>query len=189
MPGNVIYLTWFVFNLSTQGPNPATTSPFTTVIIPAKPHWAHIPESALQDIVVSGTVFNPTGCLTLVFNSNGAGIGNFAAGFQCTIPCQNPFAIATMPEAIPALICQGEAVSFNGSESFAQGGQRSAQYLWDFDDGTVDSTSGPFVTHVFDADGEHVVQLYITDDNDCRNLNLVDLQILVSTTPFFGPRT
>lgn len=184
-PGNVIYLTWFVFDLSTQGPNPTDNLTIYDGDNTGETTLGTYSGSALQDIVVSGTVFNTTGCLTLVFNSNGAGVGNFAAGFQCTVPCQNPFAIATMPEAIPALICQGEAVTFDGSGSFAQGGQSISQYLWDFDDGSVDSTSGPFVTHTFDDDGEHVVQLYITDDNDCRNLNLVDLQILVSTTPSF----
>ncbi|MBK6551491.1 MAG: PKD domain-containing protein [Flavobacteriales bacterium] len=59
---------------------------------------------------------------------------------------------------------------------------RIAQYLWDWDDASVDSTSGPVASHVFDDDGEHVVQLYVTDDNDCSNLNLVDLRVLVSTT-------
>jgi gliding motility-associated-like protein len=186
VPGNVIYLTWFVFNLSTQGPNPIDNLTIYDGDNTGETTLGTYSGNALQDIVVSGTVFNTTGCLTLVFNSNGAGIGDFAAGFQCTVPCQNPFAIATMPEAVPALICQGEEVTFDGSASFAQGGQSIAQYLWDFDDGSVDSTSGPIVSHVFDDDGEHVVQLYITDDNDCRNLNLVDLQILVSTTPDFS---
>ena len=77
-------------------------------------------------------------------------------------------------------------MNFNGSASTAQPGYTIQQYLWNFDDGSVDSTSGPIVDHVFTDDGEHVVQLYVTDDNGCKNLNLVDLQVLVSTTPNFG---
>lgn len=188
VPGNVIYLTWFVFNLSTEGPGADNLTIYDGDNTGATTLGTYS-GSALQNIVVSGTVFNTTGCLTLVFHSNGTGTGEFAAGFQCTVPCQHPIAEATMPGAIPALICQGETLDFDGSGSFAQAGQVIDQYLWDFDDGTVDSTSGPFVSHTFVEDGEHVVQLYITDDNDCTSLNLVDLQILVSTTPDFGQTT
>lgn len=190
-PGNVIYLTWFVFNLSTQGGpgNPADNLSIYDGDNTSATSLGSYSGSALQNLVVSGTVFNTTGCLTLVFHSNNGGIGDFAAGFQCTVPCLNPTAVATMPEAVPAMICQGEAVTFDGTASMAQNGFTIMQYLWDFDDGSVDSTSGPLVTHVFDDDGEHVVQLYVTDDNDCRNLNLNDLQILVSTTPSFAQTT
>lgn len=189
VPGNVIYLTWFVFNLSTQASpgNPADNLTIYDGDNTSATSLGTYSGSALQNLVVSGTVFNTTGCLTLVFHSNNAGVGDFAAGFQCTVPCLNPTAVATMPEAVPALICQGESVTFDGSASQAQGSFFITQYLWDFDDGTVDSTSGPVVSHVFDDDGEHVVQLYVTDDNGCRNLNLNDLQILVSTTPSFAP--
>ncbi|MBL7951228.1 MAG: gliding motility-associated C-terminal domain-containing protein [Flavobacteriales bacterium] len=188
VPGNVIYLTWFVFNLSPQGGpgNPADNVTIYDGDNTSATSLGSYTGSALQNLVVSGTVFNTSGCLTLVFRSNSNGIGDFAAGFQCTVPCLNPTAVATMPEAVPALICQGEAVTFDGTGSYAQNNFNIVQYLWDFDDGSVDSTSGPVVTHVFDDDGEHVVQLYVTDDNDCRNLNLNDLQILVSTTPTFA---
>jgi len=185
VPGNVIYLTWFVFNLSTAGNNDDNLTIYDGDNTSAVSLGSYS-GSALQDLVVSGTVFNTSGCLTLVFQSNGTGTGEFAAGFQCTIPCLNPTSVAVMPEAIPALICQGEEVTFDGSGSTAQQGYDIVQYLWDWDDGSVDSTSGQFASHTFNDDGEHVVQLYVTDDNDCRNLNLVDLQILVSTTPHFN---
>jgi gliding motility-associated-like protein len=188
VPGNVIYLTWFVFDLSTTGAGDDNMTIYdgdNTSAISLGTYTG----SGLQNLVVSGTVFNTSGCLTLVFNSNDTVPGNFAAGFQCTVPCQNPSAVATMTEAVPALICQGETVNFDGSGSFAQAGNTIAQYLWDFDDGSMDSTSGPIVSHTFVDDGEHVVQLYITDDNDCGSLNLVDLQILVSTTPDFSLTT
>ena len=189
VPGNVIYLNWFVFNLSNQGGpgNPADNITIYDGDNTSATSLGSYSGSALQNLIVSGTVFNTSGCLTLVFRSNNGGIGDFAAGFQCTVPCLNPTSVATMTEAAPALICQGEAVTFDGTGSTAQNDFNIVQYLWDWDDGTVDSTSGPIATHVFDDDGEHVVQLYVTDDNDCRNLNLTDLQILVSTTPTFSP--
>lgn len=183
VPGNVIYLTWFVFNLSTAGSNDDNLTIYDGDNTGALSLGTYT-GTGLQNLIVSGTVFNTTGCLTLVFQSNGTGVGNFSAGFQCTVPCQNPTSVATMPEAVPALICQNEPVTFDGSGSTSPAGT-IVQYLWDFDDGTMDSTTGPNITHAFADAGEHIVQLYVTDDNDCGNLNLVDLQILVSTTPSF----
>jgi gliding motility-associated-like protein len=186
VPGNVIYLTFFNFALNTSGPNPIDNLSIYDGDNTGATSLGNYTGNSLQNIIVSGTVFNTTGCLTLVFQSNANGTGVFAAGFQCTIPCQNPTAVATMSEPVPALVCQDEVMSFDGSGSTAQPGYTLVQYLWDFDDGTMDSTSGPFVTHAFDTPGEHVVQLFVTDDNGCGNLNLVDQQVLVSTTPNFG---
>ncbi|MBP7513516.1 MAG: gliding motility-associated C-terminal domain-containing protein [Flavobacteriales bacterium] len=184
IPGNVIYLTWFFFDLSTMGnddhlsiydgDNTGETSLGTYT------------GTELQNLIVSGTVFNTTGCLTLVFQSNGSGVGNFSCGIQCTTPCEHPLAVASMSEPVPLLACVDEPITFDGSASYAAPGFTIQQYLWNFDDGTVDSTSGPVVTHSFDNDGEYVVQLLVTDENDCSNLNLVDLQVLVSTTPNFS---
>lgn len=187
VPGNVIYLTFSNFDLDQSGPQNSwdNLSIFDGDNTGATPLGTYT-GSELQNIIVSGTVFNTTGCLTLVFHSNSVGTGVFAASFQCTIPCQNPTATAVMSEPVPALICQNETVHFDGSASVAVPGYNLVQYLWDFDDGTLDSTSGPIVDHAFPDDGEHVVQLYVTDDNGCGNLNLVDLQVLVSTTPNFG---
>ncbi|MBL7983675.1 MAG: PKD domain-containing protein, partial [Flavobacteriales bacterium] len=187
VPGNVIYLTFTNFDLDQSGPQNSwdQLSIFDGDNTSALPLGDYTGNS-LQNIIISGTVFNTSGCLTLVFQSNNVGTGVFAASFQCTIPCQNPTASAVMSETVPALVCQGESVNFNGSASAAQPGYTIQQYLWNFDDGSVDSTSGPIVDHVFTDDGEHVVQLYVTDDNGCKNLNLVDLQVLVSTTPNFG---
>ena len=185
VPGNVIYLTWFVFDLSTQGPQADALTIYDGDQASGTSLGTYS-GSSLQNLIVSGTVFNTTGCLTLVFHSNGSGTGNFAAGFQCTIPCEYPTAVASMSELAPALICQNESISFDGSFSSAQQNYTIAQYLWDFDDGTLDSTSGPVVSHEFAEPGEYVVQLYVTDNNGCTNLNLVDLQVLVSTTPSFN---
>lgn len=185
VPGNVIYLTWFVFNLSTAGTNDDNLTIYDGDNTSATSLGSYT-GTALQNLIVSGTVFNTTGCLTLVFQSNNTGVGNFSAGFQCTTPCLNPTAVATMNEPVPMLVCQNEVISFDGSASTAQTGFTIVEYLWDFDDGTTDNTSGPIVEYSYPVPGEYVVQLYVTDDNGCGNLNLVDLQILVSTTPSFA---
>lgn len=88
-----------------------------------------------------------------------------------------------MSEQVPAMVCVGEMVQFDGSGSYAAPGYTLTQYTWDFADGTT--ALGANVSHSFAEPGEYVVQLNLLDDNNCVNSNLVDLQVLVSTTPTF----
>lgn len=138
--------------------------------------------------IISASFENPTGCLTVTWSSNETGVGDFAAFVTCYEPCEPPLAVASMLglSTLPALVCQNEVITFDASASVPAEGFSIAEYKWDFDDGTVDSLSGPVVTHSFPIPGEYVVQVYLTDDNDCASTNLVDLQLLVSTTPSFA---
>ena len=141
----------------------------------------------LQGTVVTCTSLNTSGCLTLVFTSNDIGTGTFAAAITCSTPCQRPVALAsTFPDTI-ARICKGESVSFDGSASFAQGTFNIVDYHWDFDDGTIDSTSGANANYVFNDEGAYVVQLYVIDDNGCINSNLTSLNVWVAPDPIFNP--
>lgn len=139
----------------------------------------------LQGLLVGCTSFNTSGCLTIVFNSNSSGTGQFAASITCTTPCQRPVAALASPTVTQMKICQGETVSFDGSPSFAAPGFNIDTYLWDFYDGTLDSTSGPVVSHTFNNPGEYLVDLYLYDDNGCASTNRVTVQLLCSTTPSF----
>lgn len=132
------------------------------------------------------TTMNPTGCLTVQFISNGTGVGNFAAIISCETPCDRPTAVGTMNEGIPAMICMGETLQFDGTGSFSppNSGFNVASYSWDFADGTTAST--PTASHSWSEPGEYVVQLYVVDDNGCINTNLIDLQVFVSTVPSFA---
>ncbi|HEX2616152.1 MAG TPA: PKD domain-containing protein, partial [Flavobacteriales bacterium] len=186
VPGNVIYLTFFNFNLNTSGPGGVDQLTIYDGNSTAAGTLGTYAGTQLQNVIVSGSVFNTSGCLTLEFHSNGTGTGVFAAGYQCTTPCEHPLAAAVMSEALPAHVCQNEAVVFNGSASAAAPGFNIARYVWDFDDGSMDSTSGPVVNHAYAVAGEYMVQLTIIDNNDCESLNLVDQQVLVSTTPDFS---
>lgn len=141
----------------------------------------------LQGTIVTCTSLNTTGCITLVFTSNDTGTGVFAATITCSTPCQRPVANAiTTPDTI-AKICKGESVSFDGSSSFAQGTFNIVDYHWDFDDGTIDSTSGVTTNYTFNDEGAYVVQLYVIDDNGCINSNLISLNVWVAPDPIFNP--
>jgi len=141
----------------------------------------------LQGTIVTCTSLNTTGCLTIVFTSNDVGTGIFAATITCSTPCQRPVAMATTTPDTIARICKGESVNFDGSTSFAQGTFNIVDYHWDFDDGTIDSTSGANVNYTFNDEGAYVVQLYVIDDNGCINSNLISLNVWVAPDPVFNP--
>lgn len=139
--------------------------------------------------IVSASFTNTSGCLTIVFTSNETGQGVFAASIFCSQPCEPPLAVASFGSPVPLLACQNEVITFDASASIAANGFSVVQYIWDFADGTQDSTSGAVLTHSFADAAEYVVQVTVVDDNDCASTNLVDLQVLVSTTPIFSETT
>ncbi len=184
-PGDGISLNWAVFTLSTAGPN--GTADHISIWDGDNTGATFLGSysgTSLQGLIVSATTFNPTGCLTVQFVSNGVGTGDFAASITCFTPCERPTAVASMTEASPALICMDEVVDFDGTASYAAAGFNIVNYEWVFDDGTT--SNGPLASHSFSVPGEYIVQLNLLDDNDCVNSNVVDLQILVSTVPSFA---
>lgn len=184
-PDSSISLSFVIFNLSAAGSLPTdqlTIFDGNSTSAPVLGTWSGTDSPG----IVHASFANASGCLTVEFTSNEMGTGVFAAGITCSKPCEPPTAVAVMSEVAPALICQGEALSFDGSASTAAGGYTIAQFLWDFGDGTLDSTSGPVLNHVFiGPPGQHVVHLTVTDDNACENINPVDLPVQISTTPTF----
>lgn len=186
--GPAISLQWVIFNLSTAGVAPVDQMSIydgNDTSAPLLGTWIGNDSPG----IVSASFANPTGCLTVVFTSNNTGTGDFAANITCFQPCEPPTAVASFGSPIPLLACQGEEVTFDASASTAAQGFNVVSYQWDFADGTIDSTSGPVVTYNFFDPAEYVVQVTVYDDNGCASTNLVDLQVLVSTTPVFTGTT
>jgi hypothetical protein len=139
----------------------------------------------LQTTDITST--NPFGCLTVHFESDGSDNGNFTAEISCGPPCERPFAIVqTDQEPTPILLCPGEELVLDGSNSTFAAGAQLAGWEWVFDDGTNNTSSWPTVTHAWDEPGGYKVQLLLTDDNDCHNNNLTDYIVFVSTYPDFS---
>lgn len=195
-PGDVIQLDFTAFSLQTSA-NP-NSSDYLSIYDGASTSAQSLGDytgSSLQGFSVTGTVNNTTGCLTLVFTDNGNANTNFP-GFQanisCTTPCANPTANyhVTDPVMVPAggsfSTCVGEPISLDGSGSFAEPGFGIGEYVWNFDDGTSDNTSGATVSHTFEEPGEYLVSLTIVDNNGCSSLNLNPVQVLVSTLADFS---
>ncbi len=186
VPGDAITVTFPTFNLSAQGPNPIDAMTIYDGNSTAAPTIGTYTGTELQGLSPTATFFNTSGCLTFMFTSNAAGTGIFAGSITCFTPCDPPVSIASWSEPnIPGLVCVGESIQFDGSASTASSPFNVISWEWDFDDGSA-PFQGPIASHSFSEPGEYIVQLNILDDNGCNNVNLVDLQVLVSTTPSFA---
>ncbi|MGH1386577.1 PKD domain-containing protein, partial [Kordia sp.] len=138
--------------------------------------------------LVIATNDNVSGCLTIEFISDAAGVNiGWAADISCVTPCQT--INSQLDSSVPAAdanniieICQGDTVTFNGSATFTSDGT-GALYQWDFGDGN--SMDGQSVTHTYPNPGAYIVNLTVTDTNNCTNNNLINQVVRVSTTPDF----
>jgi gliding motility-associated-like protein len=194
VPGDVVTLDFITFNLSTQStvPAPGNNADNFTVYdgnSTSEPTLGTYGGTQLQGLIVTCTSLNTSGCLTIVFNSNSAGTGNFAATITCSTPCQRPTAVLSTPTTDTLKICEGETVNFNGTPSFAAAGFNIDQYKWNFGDGTIDTTTGPVISHTYNTAGGYRADLYLRDDNGCASTNRVTKLILVGTVPSFTGTT
>jgi gliding motility-associated-like protein len=149
--------------------------------------------------IIQATAENPSGCLTINFQSDGANQGaGWSADINCIADCQNIFVdlASSDPAVAPADtgwidICPGDRIAFSGQGIYPQDGVAynhsdfTSSFEWDFGDGN--SALGPNVTHVYDEPGGYMVQLTITDQMGCTNLNFLNQRVRVATYPEFTP--
>jgi len=147
--------------------------------------------------IIQASAVNVSGCLTITFNSDGAGEGEgWSADINCIPACQTIIAdlVMTTPEAMPADtgwidICPGEGISFEGAGIYPQDGavydhsDLTSNFLWSFGDGTT--SEGPTAYHIYNEPGGYIVQLQILDQFGCRNSNFISQRVRVSTYPDF----
>src|SRR4051812_43745472 len=79
-----------------------------------------------------------------------------------------PVASAAVPDASfifePSTPGVGEQVTFSSTSTDADGPLDASAQVWDLDgDGQFGDAAGPSVTHSFNAPGDHVVSLQVTD--------------------------
>src|SRR5436190_11431030 len=98
-----------------------------------------------------------------------------------------PTAAASLGQTLPALVCQHDILTLDGSASQAVGGATIVDYAWDLGNGNI--VHGPTVAQPFDEAGAYAVQLTVTDDQGCMSINTMELEVVVSTTPTFAGTT
>lgn len=192
VPGDVVKVTFAAFSLQTSpgNGNSDLLYVYDGVNNQAPPLGPYSGSQA--NLQITATINNTSGCLTFVFDPNGpanAGSPGWEGILECTTPCDNPVLASAITNPLPegptqsVAICQGASVSFSGAGSQAQPGFTIASYTWDFADGTT--ATGINQTHTFNEPGEYIVNLTVADNNECTNLNVIPLQVLVSTIPSF----
>lgn len=185
--GDVITVVFNTFNLDTSGPqNTWDSMAIYDGNSTQEGTLGVYTGNELQNITISASPLNTSGCLTFVFQSNNTGTGSFGGIITCETPCDRPTAAATYDAPDNKRICVGDEINFDGSGSFAADGFEIEEWLWDFGDGTT-YDGGPIITHAWEEPGEYIVELYLVDDNGCSSTNLVSLQVLVATFPSWDP--
>ena len=128
---------------------------------------------------------NPTGCLTINFTSGPSGGSNFVANILCGQPCVNPIPVLNANVPQPHKVCVGEEVVFDATDSYTLGTFPIATWQFDLDgDGVLDeeNTSG-YTTFSYAEPGIYVVQMLLTDADDCPSLEQINYAVQVSTEP------
>jgi len=199
--GAFISLDFLAFSLY-QAPNP-NNSDYLTIYdgnSTAAASLGSYTGDELQGLMVSSTLGNATGCLTLQFTSpsnNAGGFAGWEATIGCGLPCAGMQGLAqilgttTLVNNIPTIsICQGDEVLFADAGSTIDPGFQLGFWMWDFDDGSEQLLTSPSdVAHTFDDPGAYSVKLvvgYLNDGDTCKSLNINPVQVLVSTPPSFN---
>ena len=150
-----------------------------------------------QPFVVQATANNPSGCITVSFQSNASGTSaGWAAAISCVVACQTVLAAltSTNPVMIPVDtgwidVCPGERVFLNGAGFYPQNNSSYSQsdftttFEWNFGDGGI--AYGPSTSHRFDTPGGFYVQLLLKDSLGCQNSNLLSQRVRVAHRPEF----
>ncbi len=184
IPGQAIFLTFNSFDLSEAGSSPQDVMTFHDGSDIASPTLGTFTGSQLNGSVVAATPDNISGCITIHFTSNEVGTGTFSAFIQCDDPCWPPDANAVVVgEVLPAKVCIGETVAFDGTTSQPHPGRTLVDFSWDMKDGSI--LNGATVSHAFAEPGEYQVELEVTDDVGCKNVFQMVVPVRVGTEPDF----
>lgn len=149
-------------------------------------------------IIIQATAANPSGCVTVTFNSDGTDEdAGWSASIECIQDCQTILSAIAFsdPAIVPADtgyidICPGDRITFEGQGNYPQNNLDYAQsdltstFVWNFGDGS--EAVGPNVSHEYTEPGGYTVQLTITDTEGCTSTNFISQRVRVSTYPQYN---
>jgi gliding motility-associated-like protein len=146
------------------------------------------------NMVVSASILNPSGCLTLVWTSNSSNIG-WNAAVSCGLPCQN-FSVNLQSSTPPFHldsgfyyidICPNDTISiiaqgvYNLNDSIYHQSDNTTTFIWDMGNGFGDTTQT--VTTIYDSIQGYEVQLFANDSNGCLSSQVPKIRVRLSTQP------
>ncbi|WP_304139009.1 PKD domain-containing protein, partial [Mesonia mobilis] len=145
--------------------------------------------SAISPGIVSASIANETGCLTIewVPDGNISPLPGWAAEISCRPECQEILVNAiTSAESLEDGAfggCLGEPVDFEGSATFSNGFDENAIYEWDFDNGETANTQDASVT--FNEPGVYFVTFSVKDAENCPG-GTTELKIQIPDEPIYS---
>lgn len=151
-----------------------------------------------QPFALQASAANTSGCLTIVFTSDDVDgdEAGWGASIVCSRACQHIVSALTTstPAAMPADtgwidVCIGQEINFAGHGLYPQNGtfyqhsDASVAFEWIFGDGHT--AFGPNVNHTYQTAGGYSVQLKITDQFGCSNINSISQRVRVAPSSSF----
>ncbi|MBK7241414.1 MAG: T9SS type A sorting domain-containing protein [Flavobacteriales bacterium] len=182
--GGELTLTWSVFNLSIVGSqNSWDRIEMWDGNSTSANYLGSYTGSSLSGLTASATIYNTSGCLTIRFTSNGVGTGNFAASISCiggSNTCNQPTAISSTAISDTTILCLGDTLFLDGSNSIPYGGTTITEWQWNTGVMAPFVTSSPIDTLVLTEAGVIALQLLVTSDENCTSTISEPQNILVS---------
>ncbi|MEZ5056073.1 MAG: gliding motility-associated C-terminal domain-containing protein [Saprospiraceae bacterium] len=150
-----------------------------------------------KPFIIQASAINNTGCITVVFTSDATGEGpGWSAELSCVTQCQNIQSqlAGSTPQVMPVDtgwmdVCPGQRIYFEGRGLYNQNNlvytqsDQTSTFEWDFGDGA--KAVGLQANHIFEKSGGYNVQLTITDQKGCKNINYLNQRVRVSPRPDF----
>ncbi|MBK9149402.1 MAG: hypothetical protein IPM12_16475 [Flavobacteriales bacterium] len=169
-PGQRVVLDFLSFNLSPQFDSPIDRLSIFDGPSIAAPLLGEYEEQDLLGTVILPSLLNASGCLTLQFQSNANGPGNFAATISCAQQCELPSASFTaMGDTM--LLCFGDALVVDGSVSMPTGPQALASWAWiNSTTGQTETSSNAMDTLSFSQVGINRIRLQVADSAGCASV-------------------
>lgn len=81
---------------------------------------------------------------------------------------------------VDTFACKFDVLTYDASATNAVGGT----FIWDYGDGTQDTTTSPIITHSYSSDGLYIVSLTVVDANGCDSTITDTIRILKPTANF-----
>jgi hypothetical protein len=165
IPNAIITLHWVIFDLSQEGSystrdrieiwnGSSTNSSFLGTFY----------GSDLQGLIVAPTESNTSGCLTVRFTSNDVGQGNFTTVFGCSpiaTDCLQPVAVNSTDLGETTVVCIGDTLFLDGSNSIAPPGDVIVEWIWYTGITPPFTSNSPIDTLVITASGVLALQLQV----------------------------
>lgn len=187
-PGASVSLAFIAFNLSTAGDQDDALAIYDGNSTSA-PLIGTFTAQLLFNLIITASEQNTSGCLTLVFTSNGTGTGNIQAGISCYVPCAAPTASFTTSLGDTARLCIGDTLFVDGSSSQAATGQVLESWRWSMGYQIPVVSDLPTDTLIMQLPGAYHLRLVVTDSSSCVSDPSESAVIIVSGPPTFTGTT